>query len=185
MNNRSSAEYLAAISKLTGSDGRIYEMTDPGDALPVSVAVYDNIPEVGHLTAFSFGLSSAVHSEWIGGKPELMISVKSMDHAWALCMGEIVRTGRDSALFEYGSIIHFRERILDECPITSFLVFASSLLGSEHRSFRLSDRRINIAQLYPIYESEAKLIKDIGVERFFWELGIDFSNVDREPLELD
>lgn len=183
--NRSREEYLAVLNDLAGGPGQVYEMTDPGDVRPVLAIAYNGIPEPGHMTAFSFGLSNSTHSEWTHGKPELMISIKSLDHAWALCLGEIVRINRDSVLFEYGTILHFRERIVDECPLTSFLVFASTLLDGAQRTLDLSDRRINIAQVYPIYESETRLLRDIGIERFFWELGIDFSDLSRKPAQPD
>jgi hypothetical protein len=183
--SKSSAEYLAAIDDLAGGNGRVYEVTDLGEVSPVLVAAYDHVPDAGHMTAFTFGLSNAKHPEWTHGKPELMISVRSIDHAWALCMGEIVKNNRDYTLFEYGSILHFRERIIDNCPLTSFLVFVNSLLNESQQTLRLSDRKVNIGQLYPIYESEARVVRDIGVERFFWELGIDFSNLSRESVRLD
>lgn len=181
---KSSDEYLARVDELVGARGQVYEMTDSGDVAPIYVAVYDDVPEVGHLTAFTFGLSSARRKEWVGGRPELMISVRSIDHAWGLCVGEIVRRQRDSSLFEYGTILHFREQIVGGCSLTSFLVFVNSLLDGGQSSIELSDRRINIAQVYPIYESEAAVIQDMGVERFFWDLGLEFSDLSRRPAQI-
>src|SRR6266849_6280104 len=120
---KSSELYLAAVDNLAGGHGKTYEITDAGEANPVLVVVYDGVPEEKVTTGFSFGLSSAHHPEWRFSKPELMISVKSSDHAWPLCMGEIVRNCRDDFLFEYGSVLEFGERVEDDCPMTSFLVF--------------------------------------------------------------
>jgi len=183
--NKSRDEYLAWIDDLAGGGGRVYDLTDRDEGASVLVNAYDHVPHAGHMTAFSFGLSSAIHREWTHGRPELMISVKSMDHAWALCMGEIIKNKRDSTLFEYGTVLHFGERIVAGCALTSFFVFASTLLDEAQRTLELSDRRINIAQMYPMYPSEAQLLRDIGAERFFWDLGIDFSDLTRRPAQLD
>jgi len=183
--NRGRDEYLACIDDLAGGGGKVYDQSDRDDAASTLVIAYDHVPQVGHMTAFSFGLSNATHSEWTHGKLELMISVTSMDHMWALCIGEIIKKRRGSALFEYGTVIHFGERIADDCSLTSFFVFASTLLDEAQRSLELFDRRVNIAQIYPIYPSEAQLVRDIGAERFFWDLGIDFSDLRRRPAQLD
>jgi hypothetical protein len=180
---KSRDQYLKALDDLIGGGGRIHEITDPDEADPVLVVAYHGVPEQDHTTAFSFGLSSAKHSEWCFGKPELMISVNSNDHAWALCMGEIIKNYRDKCLFEYGTILHFRQRVVDECPMTSFFVFASSLFNKMQQRLVLSDRTINLAQMYPIYEEEASLVNEVGVENFFWEMGIDFCDIGR-PLVL-
>jgi hypothetical protein len=41
----------------------------------------------------------------------------------------------------------------------------------------LEDRTVNLSQLYPIYEEEAPFLLEVGIERFFWELGIDFADL--------
>lgn len=171
--------YLEALDDLTGGGGKVFNIHDNGGADSVLVASYEGVPEELHTTAFSFGLSSADHEEWRLGKPELMTSVKSTDESWGLCMGEIVRNYRADSLFEYGTILHFRQRIADDCPMTSFFIFASSLLDKEQQCIVLPDRRVNIAQMYPIFEQEAGLVRDIGVERFFFDLKIDFFDLAR------
>jgi len=176
-----SKQYFAFLDELAGERARTYEMTAPSEANPVFVAVYNNIPDDGHITAFTFGLSSVVHPDWNNSRPELMISVRSNDDAWALCMGEIISAYRGTIPFSYGSILHFRQRIVDDCPMTSFLVFASSLLSAAQQTISLPDRLISISQIYPIYEEESALIHQVGVERFFWEFDINFSDLSRPP----
>ncbi|HZH15259.1 MAG TPA: suppressor of fused domain protein [Archangium sp.] len=182
MSRKISEQYFAAVDELTGIDGRFYRITDSDESLLVAVAAYDDVPEDGYTTAFSFGLSDAVHPEWVNGRPELLISVRSKDHAWGLCMGEIVRNYRQESLFSYGTILHFRQRVADESPMTSFLIFASTLLDPEDIQLSLPDRKINLVQMYPIHEDEAEVVRQVGVEKFFWELGIDFDDVQRPSV---
>jgi Suppressor of fused protein (SUFU) len=160
----------------------VYTISDRNDILPVLAIAYTDVPEDGDSTGFTFGLSSANHPEWINSKPELMISVRSRDHAWTICMGEIVQNSRYESTFSYGAILHFRQRVVDTCPMTSFLLFACTMLDAEQQRICLEDRVVNISQLYPIYEDEVPLILEIGVEKFFWELGIQFEELGRPPV---
>jgi len=172
--------YLARIADLAGGPGQLYEIAE-ADEDHVSVVTYKDMPEPGHLTAFSYGLSTANHAEWTFSRPELMISVASKDASWALCMGEIIRNHRTDVLFEYGSVLVFGETIEDGCPMSSFLVFASNLLNAEQQRIALGKTIVNISQLYPIYDSEGDLVLELGAERFFFELGIEFENINRAP----
>jgi hypothetical protein len=182
MSKRISEQYFDAVGELAGGDGRFYRITDEGESPLVAVVAYDDVPEDGHTTAFSFGLSSAVHPEWVHSRPELLISVKSKDPAWGLCMGEIVRNYRQESLFSYGTILHFRQRVAEESPMTSFLIFASTLLDPEDNQLSLSDRKIVLSQMYPIHEDEAQVVREVGVEKFFWKMDIDFYDVQRPSV---
>jgi hypothetical protein len=176
-----SKKYFQAIDDLAGGGGTYYRITDPEESPAVEVVVYSDVPEVGHTTSFTFGLSSATHAEWVKSRPELVVSVRSLDHAWGLCIGEIVRNSRDKSLFEQGTILHFREQISDESGMTSFLVYACGVLDQQQQRMVLPDRVVNISQCYPIYEEEAALIHRVGLEKFFGKLGIDFYDVRRKP----
>ena len=63
--------------------------------------------------------------------------------------------------------------------MTSFLVFASSLLLGDDAKMTLPDRIIHFAQLYPIHQSEIEIIHRVGAEHFFFNSGIDFTDVKR------
>jgi len=180
--SKSSEEYLSTVDALTGSQGRYFRITDEGESLLVAVVSYDDVPENGHITSFSYGLSSAAQPEWKHSRPELIISVKSSDNAWAFCMGEIIRGYRTETSFSYGTILNFRQSISDESGLTSFLVFACTLLDKEDLKISLPDRIVHFSQMYPIYESEVPMIDRLGVEKFFWDMGIDFYDVRRQPL---
>jgi len=182
--SRDSAAYFDAIDAIAGGTGHFYRITERDESRVVAVVAYDDVPESGHCTAFSYGLSSAEHSEWLNGRPELLISVGSTDHAWGLCMGEIIRANRDSMLFSQGTVLHFRQEVSAESKMTSFLVHVCTLLDGTDAKLSLPSREVNFSQLYPIHECEAAVIAQTGVDRFFWELGIDFYDVRRSPATL-
>jgi hypothetical protein len=171
--------YFEAVDALAGGIGTRYEVSEPKEVSPVLVAIYSDVPETGHTTSFTFGLSSADHPEWVQGRPELIVSVKSLDHSWGLCIGDIVRNHRSKDLFSQGTMLHFRQRIADDSRMTSFLVYACTLLDQTDQRIVLPDRVVGLSQAYPIYEEEAELVKRMGVRSFFWDLGVDFYDVTR------
>ena len=99
--------FFQKIEGICGENGLLFKITDNEETPPISVVSYLNVPEAGCTTAFSFGLSSVCHKEWVNSRPELVISVNSLDISWPLAMGEIIRNGRDRCLFNYGMILHF------------------------------------------------------------------------------
>jgi hypothetical protein len=175
-------EYLDWLKQIVGDGGKIYDISGMDIAPQIFVVIFDQVPEVGHKTAYSFGLSSVAHPEWRFSRPELVISVKSDDNSWGLAMGEIIRQKRGSDLFEYGSVFQFGERISDESEMSAFLVFANSLYDPGQETATFCDRSIGLSQLYPIYADESETIKRIGVEAFFFRCGIDFYDVRRKKV---
>jgi hypothetical protein len=145
------------------------------------VISYANVPEDGSTTAFSYGLSSINHPEWVNSRPELVISVDSLDSSWPLAMGEIIRNGRAESIFSYGTIINFGQPVSDESEMSCFLVFACSVLDKDDLSVQLPDRKVHLSQLYPVYASEVALIKELGAERFVREVDTELFNVKRAP----
>jgi hypothetical protein len=174
--------YLQHIESICGNRGKFYEITDEGEIPPITVISYDNVPDAGCTTAFSFGLSSVSHHEWINSRPELVISVDSLDSSWSLAMGEMIRNGRDHCLFSYGMILNFGRQISEESQMTSFVVYACSVLDEKDIVIRLPDRKIHLSQIYPIYRSEVVLIREMGVEKFVRKFGSRLFDVKRLPL---
>lgn len=176
-------EYLRHIESIAG-EGRYFTVTDKFERPSVSVILFDDVPEEGVITSFTYGLSLFSHKEWLNGKPELLVSVKSDDDAWALAMGECVRRNGLTDLFSVGTVLNFGNQISEESGMSSFLIFFNSLLNQEDACINLQGDRINFVQLYPIYAEESELIRRIGPQRFFFDLGIDFSDVKRQPEML-
>jgi hypothetical protein len=176
--------YLKHIEGICGPDGRYFRITDDDEAPSISVVSYTNVPEAGCITAFSFGLSSVPREEWMNSRPELVISVNSLDTAWPIAMGELIRNGRYRCLFSYGMILNFGQKITEESEMTCFLVFACTVLDDNDAVVELADRKVRFSQLYPMHQSESLLVKEVGVERFFFELGIDFFDVRRPPHKM-
>jgi hypothetical protein len=173
--------FLEHIENICGSNSRFFEINDEGEQPPLCVVSYAGVPEEGCITAFSFGLSSIPHKEWSNSRPELVISINSLDTAWPLAMGELIRNGRDHCLFSYGMVLNFGQAISDESEITCFLVYECTVLQASDLSILLPDRNVHLSQIYPVYQSEVNLIMEVGPERFVHHLGIDLFDIRRPP----
>jgi hypothetical protein len=132
--------------------------------------VYRDIPEAEHITGVTFGVSEIAHAAWRSGVPELIISVQSTDAAWPLAVAELANQLRGQCPFGYGDVIDFGGRIAKESEMSAFLVFTPAILAP-HASLGIdvgAKLPINIAGVYPIYESERAVLAEIGLQRF-WE----------------
>lgn len=175
-------EYLDWLDQIAGDDGKIFGLTDKDDKTQLFIVIFDHLPEDNHTTSYSFGLSSVNNQEWKYSRPEMVISVHSMDKSWGLAMGEVVKQNRFNSTFEFGTIFNFGEQISEDSEMSAFIVFANSLYDEGDEVTTLCDRKVRLSQLYPIYKEEIETIKKIGVEQFFSRTGVDFYNVSREKV---
>ncbi len=153
----------------------------------VVLMVYRDVPESGSITGITYGLSEVSHPDWVHGRPELCISLDSADVAWPLAAGEVVNELRGKCPFSYGEVINFRERISQESEMSALFVFAPSIL--EREDYLDVDvggsQRINIAGLYPLYDSEIAVLEELGLERFWNDPHFDLYDVHRRAVELN
>lgn len=173
-------EYLAALDNLVGGTGRFLKISQ-GDA-PFWMVAYDDIPEVGSTTAFSFGISSIRHQSWREGVPEIVISVNSVDDDWLLSLGSIACSLRGKCPFSFGDVLRFGKPLNCESAMSAFLLFWPTILEKDQQKMDLSDLTIHFKQAYPIFESEADAIAKIGAENLFMMDGVDFSDVSRDKV---
>ncbi|MBC6457746.1 suppressor of fused domain protein [Actinomadura sp. HBU206391] len=90
--------------------------------------------------------------------------------------------------FHYGNTVKFGPQVAQESAMTSFLVFAPSVLDREnftgidvsapgHEGHNI----IHIAGLYPVHDSEREYIDEHGLTEEFWKQGWDLFDVTRAP----
>jgi hypothetical protein len=177
--------YLDHLDGLIGAEPHFQLFGPEGGSLPrVASIIYPDRPDVGLLTAFTYGLSLADHPEWTLGAPELVLSVESADRAWGWAIAEIAAKLRGDCPFCIGDTINFHERIAEESEMSAFFVCFPSVLDREAATVRLPDRTIHFVGMYPIYEGEIALIQRLGPANF-WQLeGYDPWSVHRPDLSL-
>ncbi len=168
--NERLARFLEHLDSVFQVEPRFFpfESTIPGAPTVVSI-VYRDVPEPAHITGITFGLSEVPHEEWRFGRPELMITVQSTDIAWPLAVADMANRLRGRCLFRYGEMIDFGAKISEESDMSAFFVFAPSILEKE--DFLNVDvggpQLLNIAGMYPIYDSECAVFGELGLERFW------------------
>jgi Suppressor of fused protein (SUFU) len=158
-----------------------YNIMSDGQEPLVAVVAFRDVPGVGSVTSFSYGLSLGEHPKWLVSRPELVLSVDSSDAGWALAPGELVRRGRGRVGFLYGEVLRFGEPVAGDSAMSSFVVYACASIGAEDLVVRLPGADVHLVQVYPIYDSEISLIERLGVERFFSRLGANVFDVRRAP----
>jgi len=152
-----------------------------GDAPPVLVASYLEYPAADHLTAFTVGMSSvAPAGSAQGDRPELMISVKSPNAAWARAIGVIAERYRGKAMFSVGDTVSVSDEISRSSPMRAFLVHNPSLLGLAGERLQIEERNVSVLQLYPVHDSEVALIRKHGYQAFI-DSRPDLADVRRPP----
>ena len=180
-------KYLEHLDQIFGMEPLFFpfkELLDDGPE--ILCLVYRDCPEVGHLTGVTFGLSEASHEDWVRSRPELMISVKSKDVAWALAAAELVRQLRGQCPFCYGDVIGFGDQVSEESKMSAFFVFAPSIFDAKFvQNIDIGGRPISINGLYPIYESEREVIAQIGLEKFWHHRNFDLYDVTRPAVTVD
>ena len=122
------------------------------------------------------------HPDWKLGRPELCVSVESQDLAWGWAVGDIAYKLRGKCPFCYGEIINFGTPISKESGMSAFFVFAPIIMDKELWGVQLPDWKVNIAQMYPIYDGEIDILNNIGLKDFWLNQKIDFCNVKREDI---
>ena len=176
--------FLAHLDRVSGGiEPRFTRIASTKPGLHgVTVISYDGVPEPGMLTAITYGLSLAEHPEWRLGKPELAISVGSLDPAWGFELGHLAEELRGECPFSYGDTINVGEPVVPESSLDAFVVFAPAVLGREdYLGIDVGDELpVNIQGVYPIHQSEVAFIHEHGLGPF-WDRDWDPYDVTRRP----
>ncbi|WP_284978679.1 suppressor of fused domain protein [Arthrobacter sp. fls2-241-R2A-200] len=177
-------QFLSHLDDLSGGiEPRFFPVEKSHPGLPgVTAIVYDNLPERGMITGFTYGISLANNPLWRFGKPELCISVKSDDVRWPLALAHIGEGQRGNP-FQIGDTINVGERIAPDSDMTAFVIFAPAVLDREdYTGINIGETLpINLSGLYPIHEAERRYIQDHGIGAF-WDLDWDPYDVSRPSV---
>jgi len=182
MNPDFSKEWLVALEETFGSVSDVKEIQ--GDNKPkIQVFYFDNLPEEGCLTAVTSGLSNATHPQWTMTKPELMVSLESSDKSWGLSIAYFASAFFNEKPFRYGDIFKIDTPISAESLMNGFLVFAPPFSTQEDFTFDLSDRKISLVGMYPIYEREIAYYDEVGLEEFWHTEGFELYDPKRKIVK--
>ena len=120
-------EYVIALDEMVGKAGRQLQMDAQTEA-PFWIIAYDDVPENGSTTAFTFGVSSIHHSDWKHDLVEIVININSKDDDWILSLAVIASALRGKCPFSYGNILRFGKSLAENSKMTSYLIFWPTIL---------------------------------------------------------
>lgn len=180
--------FLAHLDDVTGgTEPRFFPIPNTregtaGDVGGMTAIIYLDMPQPGFLTAFTYGLSTADHPDWVLGKPELCICVESNDANWGMAMAYIAEQLRGECNFSVGGLIDFGGPMSEESAMSSLVFFAPAVLEPvDYLGIDVGDELpINIVGCYPIHAEEHDYIRTHGL-RDFWEQEWDPYDVRRAP----
>ena len=179
------SRFLEHLDAIFQTEPEFFPIESLNPGLPkLACMVYRDIPEANHVTGVTYGLSEADHPSWHTGKPELIVSVESTDVAWPLSVAEMANQLRGECPFGYGNVVDYGGKICEESDMSAFFVFAPAILQpSAFLGIDVgAERALNLAGMYPFYDSERALLAEVGLERFLRSPNLDLYDVRRAAL---
>ena len=96
----------------------------------------------------------------------MIISVDSVDLNWLFAVADIGEQHKGNYTFKPGDTIDFNSKISDESEMTSFLVWHQDIFPEQYEIVYLPDYKIELVQLFPIYNNERLYIREHDVNKF-------------------
>jgi hypothetical protein len=147
------------------------ETQEPALGMVLGVT-YRDYPKPGLTTGITYGLSAASHPEWKGYRPELCLTVESVEDDWVSAVARLVEWNRSHHSFMPGSLFHYGKVIASDTLMDSFLIF-NDTIGEEvpmaptfAQPIQIVDETIRIFQVYPLYHDEVEMIRKVGIRKF-------------------
>jgi len=175
--------FVAHLLHVFGEADSIHKADAHGSGPPVSVFIYKNLPEPGMITGITFGLSLVPHPAWKLSRPEMIVSVRSLDIGWPCAAAVFATDFRGEKPFRYGDVFTTDVPLASDTKMDGFLIFAQSILTQEYASVQLNDYKIHFSQFYPIYKNELPVYEKIGLEAFWKHKGFDMYDATRKPIK--
>lgn len=175
--------FLDYLNDTFGTEDTILQHEAADGGPKVSVFVYKDLPEPGMITGVTYGLSVRPHPDWKLGRPELIVSMKSLDTAWLYAAAYFAGEFRGEKRFSYGDVFTMEDPIADDTKMNGFILFAQGLLDVPAPHLKMNNFDLSFSQLYPIHSSELPLYSEIGLEGLWKHPEFDIDDPAREPIK--
>jgi len=96
--------FLKHLEGIFGEADAIHGADASDGGPPVSVFVYKDIPEKGMITGVTYGLSLCTFPNWKFSRPEMIVSVRSLEIGWPCAAGVYAADFRGKKPFSYGDV---------------------------------------------------------------------------------
>jgi hypothetical protein len=91
--------FLEHLQNSIGGEDAIHQADAPDGGPPVCVFVYKHFPAEGMITGVTYGLSLTPFPAWKFARPEIIISVDSLDVAWPCAAATFAASFRGKKAF--------------------------------------------------------------------------------------
>lgn len=174
--------FIEHLTSAFGAEDAIHKACASDGGPPVSVFVYKNIPDEGMITGVTYGLSVCPLPAWKFSRPEMILTVQSLELDWPCAAATFAALDRGKRSFQYGDVFTTDCALAPDTKMEGFLVFAQCILSEEYVSVQLNGYKVHFSQFYPIYRSELSVYEKIGLEAFWKHEGFDMFDVTRKPI---
>ena len=79
--------YLSALKEKIGREASYFYKIKADDGPPIDIIGFDDYPQDGYYTYFSYGLHRVGRSEWIKGRPEYFITIDNKNRLFSTFFG--------------------------------------------------------------------------------------------------
>ena len=174
--------FVEHLQSVFGQEDTIQKVDAPDGSPPVAVFVYKNIPDVGMITGVTYGLSLCPLPKWKLSRPEMIVTVQSLDLGWPCAAAVFAADFRGKKPFCYGDVFTTDCPLAADTQMDGFLIFAQSILSEEYVAVQLNGYKVHFSQFYPIYKEELAVYEKIGLEAFWKHEGFDMYDVAWKPI---
>lgn len=173
--------YREYIEKIFLQEPELYAFRPMAPGHPrIATFVYSDVPEAGHTTGITYGLSEYDNPAWVSGRPELVVSVNSADEDWGRAAGFAAARFQTESSFSYGDTLDFGQPIAADSQMQAFVLFAPAILDpADYANITLDYYKVNLVGMYPIYKEEIATISRMGLEKFMKHANYDMYSVSR------
>lgn len=180
-------QFEEQIAAQMGKKGEVYRQPAKNRKLPnIFSILYPNTPAPGLLTACTFGVSFGDQAVWGNEKIELMLQIHSADDRWGHVLAFLGNHLRENCPFHIGQIIHFGQNVVDDCPMTEFLVIpVDPHTGISTPVVHVNRKNtVKLVRLVPIYKSEIAVIQSKDWKHFIAQLGVNMTDTRRSSIAI-
>lgn len=172
--------YSVYLGTMTGGAvPRVFRGQEPPAPAGVVALQYTGMPKQSMQTVFSYGVWQARQSAWTRGRPELVLTVRSLSSQWAEAVAHLAEAMRTRCQFAYGDVIGSQRPLAGDTDMDAWLVFAPAVVPREAARVEIgADLPVNLQGLYPIHRAEGDLVREQGLDAL-WTLEWDPYDVGR------
>lgn len=142
-------EYLSKLEAACGKEASYFNEIDSDDGPPIAIIGFDDYPQQGEFTYFSYGLHMVKKPEWKFGRPEYFVTVDNSNREFALFFAYLISVFAWKKIMGWNTLIGAGdEDAIDGYPYRRIALGPPMYLDWESYAIEGDDLPINIGMAY-------------------------------------